>query len=128
MAFPGAFPQGINPWYVGQLSPGWATQLLYDDSTPQKLNPVNLTGLTGSNITLLIQPVDANGNNAGSPSTGAGTISITDAPNGKITYPPNAADVFVTTVGYVALQWKVAMPGNLPWFSDPFILQTKAVE
>src|SRR6267154_104666 len=127
MSFPGSFPQGINPWYVGQQIPAWAPQLLYDDSTPTKLNPVNLSSLVGSNISLLIQPVDANGNNSGSPSVGAGSVAIVDAVNGKITYPPNTGDIWVSTAGYYALQWKVIFAGG-PWFSDPFILQTKAVE
>jgi hypothetical protein len=128
MAFPGSFPQGINPWYVGMLFPGWAAQLLYDDSTPQVPHYVDLTALAGSDITLLIQPVDSNGNPSGAPSVGAGTVSITTAAQGKITYTVSASDVFVITAGYYALQWKVNMSGNKPWFSDPFILQTKVVE
>lgn len=126
MPFQGSFPQGLSPWYVGQTFPGWAPQLLYDDSTPQKLHPVDLTGLTGAAIALRIQPVDANGNPVGSPSAGAGSISIADAPNGKITYSVVAADAFVAAVGFVQLQWRVTMSGGLIWDSDYFILQTKA--
>ena len=127
MGFPGSFPQGINPWVVGQLFPGWAAQLLYDDSTPTKLHPVDLTGLTGSAITLIIQPVDSNGVDVGGSANGAGTVAITDAPNGKITYPPNVADQYATTAGYVKMRWKVVMAGTLPWFSDWFVLRTDAV-
>lgn len=127
MPFQGAFPQGINPWYVGQRYPAWSPQLGYDDSTPQKFHPVDLTPVAASNITLLIQIVDASGTPVGGNINGAGVIAIVDAVNGKISYVPDAADSFVTTTGYVQLQWKVTFPGTLPWFSDLFILQTKLV-
>jgi hypothetical protein len=125
MPFPGSFPQGLSPWYVGQTFPAWATQLLYDDSTPMKLNPVILTGLTGSAIALRIQPVDVNGVAVGNASAGAGVFAITDGPNGKISYTLAAGDVFVAGVGWYQLQFRVTMTGGL-WESDYFMLQTKA--
>lgn len=117
----------ISPWVVGQLFPGWSPQLLYDDSTPQKLHPVDLTGLASNAFTLIIQPLNADGTDNGASSNGAGNFAIVDALNGKVTYTPNAADAFVTTAGYVKMRVKVVMAGNLPWFSDWFALKTDAV-
>ncbi len=76
---------------------------------------INLTGLTAGQITLRMK------NEAtGVAKSGAGTVTITNATAGIITYAWNAADT--NTDGEWLLQWTLNWSGTSPQHSDLVML------
>jgi hypothetical protein len=83
----------LSPYYVGQTYPAWA--ITWTDDTQPTPNPENLTGAT---ITVAFRTQSGNAALAG---YGAGTLTITNAAGGLLTYQPTATDVGTAGVFYV---------------------------
>lgn len=78
----------IQPWFVTQTSPAWTLTL----SVPTNTNAPDLTGLTVSNLALVV--VDA-GTQAISNGLGTFTSIVSSVNPCVVVYQPNASDLFV---------------------------------
>src|ERR1017187_2701408 len=95
---------GISPWPKGQI------ELMTFPCMQDGGTPINLTGLVGSNITIILQPTAG-----GSDITGTGTASIFSATQGIIQYLPSGRDV--GTVANYSLRTQITFPSG-PIISD----------
>lgn len=107
---------GTNIMYQGDTFPPYNPQLL-DESG----NPISLSGITASNLTLVLVPHSA----ATSPMNGGGSFTINDSANGIITYAWVAADT--ATLGSYDRFVLVAWPGGNPEHIGPDQFDVKPV-
>lgn len=102
--------------YVGDLDPTYTTQLL----EPDGVTPVNLAGLSGSNIVLKWQAYDLPNTTV----TGSGTVTIVTASTGNISYAWATGDT--STAGTYHFWAVVTFVGSKPQHIDLGELQIKA--
>lgn len=112
----------ITPWMLGQTRPIWSDQVFQDPPTSGgAAQPLNITSAT---ITLHAKITDQFGNPTGADIVGGGSVSITDALNGKFTYTPVATDFFSQgPIGLYQCQWKIDFGGGAVTFTDLFPIQ-----
>ena|SRR5215467_1513114 len=108
----------ITPWTLGQTRPIWSDQVFQDPPAGGgAAQPLNITAAT---ITIHGKATDTNGNPIGGDLVGSGSVTITDALNGKFTYQPASTDFFVQgPLGLYLWQWKIDYGGGAVIFSDP---------
>jgi hypothetical protein len=96
----------ISPMTVGDLNPIW------NPTIQDKFgNAINLTGLSAGQITLRLK-----NEASGISKTGLGTVTITNAAAGIITYAWAAGDT--NAAGEWLFQWQLNWSGTSPQHSD----------
>ena|SRR5581483_12211015 len=99
---------GISPWPQGQTTPAIIFVCTKDNG-----QPLNLTGLTASNLSLLIHPA------SGSDIVGTGTFTILNAAQGIVQYQPASGDV-ATTGSYTLIVVATFLTGPTKSDGIPF--------
>lgn len=108
---------GITPWVAGQTSPTWTITCQRDGSV------YDLTGQLASYISILfynnVFTATVNGQRSFTRiGTGVGSVTITSASTGVITYAPASADTLSLTPGQYWVRVEVNVNGTNPDYCD----------